>query len=125
MGQLQRDHDLRCWPSHGHVLPRRLQELELPPSGEPVQRSCAYPCGRGEYEAEGPYQPALANTSVQDKKAIASNIESQARHCQALVIWTDCDLEGEHIGSEIRNAARKGNPRLEIKRARFSNIERA
>ncbi|PKS06825.1 hypothetical protein jhhlp_006901 [Lomentospora prolificans] len=60
-----------------------------------------------------------------DKKSIAANIESQARSCQALVIWTDCDREGEHIGSEIRSAAMRGNRNLQVKRARFSNIERA
>ncbi|CAI4211807.1 unnamed protein product [Parascedosporium putredinis] len=60
-----------------------------------------------------------------DKKSIAANIESQARSCQALVIWTDCDREGEHIGSEIRAAALKGNKNIQVKRARFSNIERA
>lgn len=56
---------------------------------------------------------------------MAANIESQARYARALVIWTDCDLEGEHIGSEIRDAARRGNAQIQIKRARFSNIERA
>ncbi|KAL2107774.1 hypothetical protein VUR80DRAFT_4763 [Thermomyces stellatus] len=61
----------------------------------------------------------------EDKKTIAANIESQARYARALVIWTDCDLEGEHIGSEIRSAARRGNSQIEVKRARFSNIERA
>jgi DNA topoisomerase-3 len=61
----------------------------------------------------------------QDNKSIAKNIEDQARRADALVIWTDCDREGEHIGSEIRSAARKGNSHIQIKRARFSNIERA
>jgi DNA topoisomerase III len=61
----------------------------------------------------------------QDKKAIARNIEAQARSARALFIWTDCDREGEHIGSEVRAAALKGNSRLEVKRAKFSNIERA
>ena len=65
-----------------------------------------------------------AGTTSQDKTAIAQNIESQARYAQALFIWTDCDREGEHIGTEIRGLARRGNPSLEIKRARFSNIER-
>ncbi|TPX12062.1 uncharacterized protein E0L32_007177 [Thyridium curvatum] len=60
-----------------------------------------------------------------DKKVIAENIGSKARHARALFIWTDCDREGEHIGSEIREAARKTKPTIEIKRARFSNIERA
>ncbi|KAK7923299.1 DNA topoisomerase [Apiospora marii] len=60
-----------------------------------------------------------------DKKDIAQNIETQARYSQGLCIWTDCDREGEHIGHEIREAARKGNAALTVKRARFSNIERA
>lgn len=63
--------------------------------------------------------------AVQDKKAIASNIESQARNSQVLFIWTDCDREGENIGTEIRDIALKVNPRLRVCRARFSNIERA
>ena len=49
----------------------------------------------------------------------------QARYAKALFIWTDCDREGEHIGSEVRQAALEGNPRLQVKRARFSNTERA
>ncbi|KAK4994172.1 DNA topoisomerase [Elasticomyces elasticus] len=60
-----------------------------------------------------------------DKKAIATNIETQARYASVLFIWTDCDREGEHIGTEIRETALKGNRRLEVRRARFSNIERA
>lgn len=60
-----------------------------------------------------------------DKKAIADNIEKQARYCRALYIWTDCDREGEHIGSEIRTVAMKGKSNIEVKRAKFSNIEKA
>ncbi|KAK2729155.1 DNA topoisomerase [Colletotrichum kahawae] len=60
-----------------------------------------------------------------DKKTVAENIERQARYCQLLVIWTDCDREGEHIGKEIVHAARKGKPDIQVKRATFSNIERA
>lgn len=62
---------------------------------------------------------------IQDKKDVAKNIEEQARYCKALFIWTDCDREGEHIGGEIRASAMKGNPRIQVKRAQFSNIERA
>ncbi|KAB5570220.1 DNA topoisomerase [Coniochaeta sp. 2T2.1] len=69
---------------------------------------------------------APVNVSIPaDNRAIASNIEQEARHAQALFIWTDCDLEGEHIGSEIREVALKVNRRMDVKRARFSNIERA
>ncbi|KAF2972130.1 hypothetical protein GQX73_g1485 [Xylaria multiplex] len=60
-----------------------------------------------------------------DKTKVADNIEKQARFANALCIWTDCDREGEHIGYEICEAAKKGNRTLDIKRAKFSNIERA
>ncbi|KAI4287601.1 MAG: hypothetical protein L6R35_003142 [Caloplaca aegaea] len=60
-----------------------------------------------------------------DKESIARNITQQARYSKALFIWTDCDREGEHIGSEVRKAALDGNPRLDVKRAVFSNTERA
>jgi DNA topoisomerase-3 len=64
-----------------------------------------------------------------DKKPIAKNIEIQARYSQILFIWTDCDREGENIGSEIRDVAVKSNQLLsqagKTVRARFSNIERA
>lgn len=57
--------------------------------------------------------------------AIAKNIETQARYSKALFIWTDCDREGENIGQEVRDVAWKGKPNLQVKRAKFSNIERA
>jgi len=41
-----------------------------------------------------------------------------------LFIWTDCDREGENIGSEIEKAARKGNAQIQVKRAQFNNLER-
>lgn len=66
---------------------------------------------------------------IEDKnKPIAKNIETEGRTAQTLFIWTDCDREGEFIGSEVRAVAGKVNPRLLMPgnniRARFSNIER-
>lgn len=49
----------------------------------------------------------------------------QARYAQALFIWTDCDREGEHIGTEVRRQAKMGNSRIQVKRAMFSNTEKA
>ncbi len=64
-------------------------------------------------------------TIDKDKKAVAQNIQQQARYARILFIWTDCDREGEHIGGEVRDQAKKGNPNIIVKRARFSNTERA
>ncbi|KAJ6131555.1 hypothetical protein N7523_001261 [Penicillium sp. IBT 18751x] len=72
---------------------------------------------------EAPVQESV--DKVADKLAIAENIRNQARYSKALFIWTDCDREGEHIGSEVRNQAKAGNARIEVKRAKFSNTERA
>lgn len=35
-------------------------------------------------------------------------LERETRQCQALVIWTDCDREGENIGFEIIHVCRAG-----------------
>jgi hypothetical protein len=59
-----------------------------------------------------------------DKKNVARNIKSESRWAQGLMIWTDCDREGEHIGMEVCRIAREGNPRIIVKRAQFSNLER-
>jgi DNA topoisomerase III len=39
-----------------------------------------------------------------------------------LIIWTDCDREGEHIGSEIVEICRATNSRLDVYRARYSAV---
>jgi DNA topoisomerase-3 len=69
--------------------------------------------------------PKRLTVLVKEKQDIATNIENEAKRAKGLFIWTDCDREGEHIGGEVRTEALKGNPRLQVKRARFSNIERA
>ncbi|KAF2758064.1 DNA topoisomerase III [Pseudovirgaria hyperparasitica] len=65
------------------------------------------------------------NTTIDDKmKPVAENIRQQSRYAQIVFIWTDCDREGEYIGSEIRDLAVAAKPGIQVKRARFSNIER-
>lgn len=57
-----------------------------------------------------------------DKKFIEQNLLTQAKRADMLMIWTDCDREGEHIGMEITKVCRKAKPGIQVKRARFSAI---
>lgn len=74
------------------------------------------------------FEAQIIKSLEEKSKPIAANIETQGKHAKALFIWTDCDREGEYIGTEVRQVAAKGNPRLAQPgnnvRARFSNIER-
>ncbi|XP_011755460.2 DNA topoisomerase 3-alpha isoform X1 [Macaca nemestrina] len=53
---------------------------------------------------------------------IKKTLERETRQCQALVIWTDCDREGENIGFEIIHVCKTVKPNLQVLRARFSEI---
>ncbi|XP_053551092.1 DNA topoisomerase 3-alpha [Bombina bombina] len=53
---------------------------------------------------------------------IKRTLEREVRQCQALVIWTDCDREGENIGFEIIEVCKGVKPNLQVFRARFSEI---
>jgi DNA topoisomerase IA len=41
---------------------------------------------------------------------------------QWLILWLDCDREGENIAVEVRNACLEKNPRLVVFRAKFSAL---
>ncbi|KAK9448919.1 DNA topoisomerase [Limtongia smithiae] len=66
-----------------------------------------------------PIQVAVA----EDKATVARNIREEARRAGMLLVWTDCDREGEHIGVEVVNVALNENSRLTVKRAMFNNLE--
>ncbi|OAV97443.1 hypothetical protein PTTG_11658 [Puccinia triticina 1-1 BBBD Race 1] len=57
-----------------------------------------------------------------DHLGIERNLKSEARRADKLMIWTDCDREGEHIGSEIVSVCRAAKPDIIVLRARFSAI---
>lgn len=44
------------------------------------------------------------------------------KSCQGLIIWTDCDREGENIGFEIIDVCKAIKPNIKIYRAKFSEI---
>lgn len=46
----------------------------------------------------------------------------EARNCNVLVIWTDCDREGENIGFEIIEVCKEVKANIKVYRAKFSEI---
>ncbi|KAI0697280.1 DNA topoisomerase [Cytidiella melzeri] len=65
--------------------------------------------------------PVLA-TVKKNSQTIARNLTNEARRAQRLMIWTDCDREGENIGAEIAGVCRKVQRNIVVQRARFSAI---
>lgn len=71
--------------------------------------------------------PLIDRFSSKDSEKIASNIKDLAKEADILMIWTDCDREGEYIGYEIMVQAQTGNGRFNLDttyRAKFSHLER-
>ncbi|KAL3140647.1 hypothetical protein ABBQ32_005213 [Trebouxia sp. C0010 RCD-2024] len=58
----------------------------------------------------------------EDKMDLKVNLEQQARQSDWLVLWLDCDREGENIAYEVIDVCLKVRPRLVVKRARFSAL---
>ncbi|KAJ2945974.1 hypothetical protein O0L34_g4893 [Tuta absoluta] len=53
---------------------------------------------------------------------IKRTLENEVRSCDGLIIWTDCDREGENIGYEIIQVCTAVKNNLRIFRAKFSEI---
>lgn len=53
---------------------------------------------------------------------IKRTLEREVRGCQVLIIWTDCDREGENIGFEVITVCQNVCPNIQIYRAKFSEI---
>jgi len=84
-----------------------------------------FPDTHRKWQSCDPFELFDAPIEVQvapDKKAIVDNLSSEARKAHQLMIWTDCDREGENIGLEIVKICRKAKPNIVVKRARFSAI---
>lgn len=65
--------------------------------------------------------PIMKFPNDQSKKII-KNLKDKAKWANILMIWTDCDREGENIGNEIVEICCKVNKSLQVYRPRFSVI---
>ena len=53
-----------------------------------------------------------------DMKSVYDNLQKIAKKSNVLVLWTDCDREGEHIGFEIMETCRKVKKNMPGKKKR-------
>ena len=58
----------------------------------------------------------------QNRDNVAKNLRAEAANCTVLLLWLDCDTEGENIAYEVIQVCCEANPRLQVLRARFSAL---
>ncbi|CDJ36186.1 DNA topoisomerase III alpha, putative [Eimeria mitis] len=67
--------------------------------------------------------PVLKRVS-DSAKDIVENLKTYAKKCQWLVLWLDCDREGENIAFEVLQVCREANRNIQSFRAIFSAVTR-
>ncbi len=55
-----------------------------------------------------------------NKSKLKASLQQEARGCQRLVLWLDCDREGENIAFEVVEVCRGVNRSIQLYRAHFS-----
>ncbi|KRT80038.1 hypothetical protein AMK59_7330, partial [Oryctes borbonicus] len=70
------------------------------------------------------FDAPITKVCPEDSQRIKKTLEREIRGCQALIIWTDCDREGENIGYEVIDVCTAVRPGLRVFRAKFSEITR-
>ncbi|CAG8472389.1 13147_t:CDS:10, partial [Ambispora leptoticha] len=69
------------------------------------------------------FDAPIQNTISKNMADVAQNLKNRSSNVECVMIWTDCDREGENIGKEVVEVCRQRNSRIIVKRARFSAIE--
>lgn len=62
------------------------------------------------------FEAPVVKQCQEDFVKIKKTLEREARACQALIIWTDCDREGENIGYEVIQVCQAVRPNIKIYR---------
>ena len=68
--------------------------------------------------------PVVKSCREDSMVKIKRTLEREVRGARLLIIWTDCDREGENIGMEVVSVCRAVSPTLRVVRAKFSEITR-
>lgn len=68
------------------------------------------------------YHAPVRKYVPEDKLDIRKTLENEARNSQWLILWLDCDREGENIAFEVMEVCTQANNNLNVWRARFSAL---
>ena len=68
------------------------------------------------------FDAPIVRTVRQENQPIAATLEQEARLSDWLVLWLDCDREGENIAFEVMQVCSRTKPALRVYRARFSAL---
>ncbi|OII77998.1 DNA topoisomerase family protein [Cryptosporidium andersoni] len=67
----------------------------------------------------------LIKVISEDCNDIAQNLKHYSKLASTLILWLDCDREGENIAFEVISVCLDANPKLKILRARFSALTKS
>ncbi|KAF8940680.1 DNA topoisomerase, partial [Dissophora ornata] len=68
------------------------------------------------------FELQIEKATSKDLIAVERNLAQESQVADQVMIWTDCDREGENIGAEVANICQRQNRRIIVCRARFSSV---
>ncbi|KAG5464898.1 hypothetical protein LSCM4_00344 [Leishmania orientalis] len=74
------------------------------------------------YPFQGLFSAPITKYVRADLEPVKKNLEALASRADALILWLDCDREGENICFEVMQVVQSKRPQVTVKRARFSAL---
>ncbi|KAG0196535.1 DNA topoisomerase [Mortierella sp. GBA30] len=68
------------------------------------------------------FELQIEKATTKELLSVEQNLLRQSQIADQVIIWTDCDREGENIGAEVASVCRRQNQRITVLRARFSSV---
>eukprot|EP00977_Amphora_coffeiformis_P014604 scaffold4097_cov166-Amphora_coffeaeformis.AAC.61 len=124
-------HDNVCFPSvfnqgngqvvQGPVVPHKMITTSV--RGHLATQDFPRSFGWSKCDPVALFHDAPIETSYRDDMVpLEQTLRRLARNSQVLILWLDCDREGEAIGDEVRAVCLQARHQLQVYRARFSTV---
>mgnify|MGYP000004581075 CR=1 FL=1 len=65
----------------------------------------------------------VQSTVIDSAVDCVENLKYHAKNSHTIILWLDCDREGEAIAGDCQEICKSANPKAVIKRARFSSLD--